>query len=130
MRDIQEAPETTLGLHYIVEFFDAQFLEDAAPVLQTMRRAAEASGAVVLNESIHDFGTGQGVTGVVMLAESHLSIHTWPEHGYAAIDIFMCGERAAPEVCLDHLRQFFKPGREDVTRLQRGVAPSKALQAG
>jgi len=124
MFDARVAPESALGMHYIIEFFGAQNLVDCAPVQTVLREAAERAGAVVLDENIHDFGTGQGVTGVVVLAESHISIHTWPEHDYAAIDIFMCGDRVAPEKSLEHMRAFFKPERESVSRLQRGLVPA------
>lgn len=128
MSDHMTAPGSTLGTHLIIEFFDAQHLHDGAPILRAMRQAAEAAGALVLNENIHDFGTGQGVTGVVMLAESHISIHTWPEHNYAALDVFMCGDTANPEICLNHLRDFFRPGRESVRRLKRGEADAVAVR--
>ena len=126
MFDARVAPESALGLHYIIEFFGARSLEDCEPVQTVLREAAELAGAVVLDENIHDFGEGQGVTGVVVLAESHISIHTWPEHNYAAIDVFMCGDRVAPERSLDHLRAFFQPESERVDRLQRGLAPAIA----
>lgn len=125
MFDAPVAPESALGMHYIIEFFGARNLVDCAPVLKALREAAELAGAVVLDENIHDFGTGQGVTGVVILAESHISIHTWPEHNYAAIDIFMCGDRVAPEKSLDHLRSVFQPEREKVDRLHRGLIPAQ-----
>ncbi|MEO9968517.1 MAG: adenosylmethionine decarboxylase [Hyphomonadaceae bacterium] len=125
MFDAPVAPESALGLHYIIEFFGARNLEDCAPVQTALRDAAELAGAVVLDENIHDFGEGQGVTGVVLLAESHISIHTWPEHNYAAIDIFMCGDRVAPEKSLEHLRDFFRPENESVNRLQRGLMPAQ-----
>jgi S-adenosylmethionine decarboxylase len=124
MFDARVAPESALGLHYIIEFFGARNLMDTGPVQCVLREAAEKAGAVVLDENVHDFGEGQGVTGVVVLAESHISIHTWPEHDYAAIDIFMCGDRVSPETSLDHLRAFFKPESESVSRLQRGLVPA------
>ena len=125
MFDARVAPQSALGVHYIIEFFGAQNLMDTAPVQTVLREAAERAGAVVLDENIHDFGEGQGVTGVVVLAESHISIHTWPEHDYAAIDIFMCGTRVSPETSLEHLRAFFKPESESVSRLQRGLVPAE-----
>jgi len=80
------------GLHAIVEHsgkisrFDCQQLEGL------LRRAAEAAGATILTSCFHDFGDGLGNTGVLVLAESHISVHTWPENNYAAIDIFVCSE--------------------------------------
>ncbi len=77
---------------------------------------------------MHDFGDRCGFTGVAVLAESHISIHTWPENDYAAIDIFMCGD-AEPMRSLDVLRQYFTPGREQVDILQRGNMAQFALAA-
>lgn len=66
-------------------------LTDPATLEQLLIAAAKAAGATVLSSHFHHFGSSQGVTGVVLLAESHISIHTWPESGFAALDIFMCG---------------------------------------
>ena len=115
-----------LGQHIIAEFYGARNLRDAAFLLKAMTRAAETAGAVVIDSKIHEFGVGQGVTGVVLLAESHISIHTWPEHDYAAIDIFMCGSKVAPELSLQHLRDVLAPKRDTVTILQRGEALASA----
>lgn len=108
------------GAHLIVEFYEARNLVDPEPVEDVLKRAAKAADAVVLGANIHDFGDRAGVTGVVLLEESHISIHTWPECGYAAIDVFMCGE-ARPEACVDVMRAYFLPAREEITRLTRGV---------
>ena len=75
--------------------------------------------ARVLSAHFHHFGEGAGVTGVVMLSESHISIHTWPEHGYAALDVFMCGA-ARPERALDSLRAALAPASVRVTVVDRG----------
>jgi S-adenosylmethionine decarboxylase len=80
------------GLHAIIEHsgeisgFDCQQLDDL------LRKAAEAAGATILTSRFHDFGDGLGNTGVLVLAESHISVHTWPENNYAAIDIFVCSK--------------------------------------
>ena len=83
-----------------------------------LRAAAEAAGAHVLHSHFHAFGSGLGVTGVVLLAESHISIHTWPEQEFAAVDIFMCGA-AAPQRALDVLRQALAPTHCRVRSVQR-----------
>lgn len=82
----------TLGRHLIAEFYDCdrQRLDDRAFVEAAITAAAEEVGATVLHVSAHRYAP-QGVTATVIIAESHLSIHTWPEHGYAAADIFTCG---------------------------------------
>jgi S-adenosylmethionine decarboxylase proenzyme len=83
---------TALGRHLLVEFTgcDAAALADLAGVTAAMLRAAEASGATIVTHSFHHFSP-HGVSGAVIIAESHLAIHTWPEHGFAAVDFFSCG---------------------------------------
>ncbi|WP_106746202.1 adenosylmethionine decarboxylase [Yoonia maritima] len=110
---------TVLGLHVIAEFFDAACLIDCEPAQQILHDSAVASGATVLEIKLHDFGDRTGFTGVALLAESHISIHTWPEHSYAAIDIFMCGD-VDPLCSLDVLRHYFAPKRETVQLVKRG----------
>jgi len=87
------------GRHCLIECFGAHASLGEADLEALLRRAARAGGAQVLSCHMHRFGAAQGVTGVALLAESHVTVHTWPERGYAAFDIFMCGgcdaERAA-----------------------------------
>ena len=87
------------GVHLLADLHgvDPALLRDAAFIDALLRRAAEAAGARILHGHFHVFGDGGGVTGVLLLAESHISIHTWPESGFAAADIFMCGA-ARPRV--------------------------------
>lgn len=82
----------TIGRHLIAEYYDCrrEILDDASSVRQAMLDAARAIGATVLGENFHQFDP-QGVSGTVVIAESHLSIHTWPENGYVAVDIYTCG---------------------------------------
>lgn len=75
----------------IIECFGAHARYDAATLEALLRRAAEAGGATVLSCHMHGFGRAGGVTGVALLAESHITVHTWPETNYAAFDVFMCG---------------------------------------
>jgi len=114
-----------LGQHLIAEFCGASCLVDGAKVDTVLRQAAEAANAVVLDVRTHNFGDREGFTGVALLAESHISIHTWPENAYAAIDIFMCGD-ADVSKSLDVLRDYFQPKTEKTTILERGLI---ALQA-
>lgn len=88
------------GHHLIADLQGATGLADAAHVERCLRDAAAAGGATVLEVRLHSFGPGQGVTGVALLAESHISIHTWPEYGSACIDIFLCGRRHDPDGAL------------------------------
>ena len=108
-----------LGQHVIAEFYGARALFECGDAVPILRKAAKASGAVVLDVNLHDFGDREGFTGVALLAESHISIHTWPEHGYAAIDIFMCGDCDVLKG-LEVLRSYFAPTSENVTILNRG----------
>ena len=79
------------GLHLLADLRGGPHLDDAAAVERALRAGARAAGATVLMGHVHPFPGAAGVTGVLLLAESHVSIHTWPEWGYAALDVFMCG---------------------------------------
>jgi S-adenosylmethionine decarboxylase len=90
------------GIHLIADLHDCgAALDNVALIDRTVRDAVAAVGATLIGMNLHHFGPGQGVTGVAVLAESHVSIHTWPEHRYAAIDIFLCGRRHDPALALD-----------------------------
>ncbi len=124
----KKVQESTLGQHVVSEFYGARNLtepRDAEPILA---QAAVTAGATVLDVTTHDFGDRAGFTGVALLAESHISIHTWPEHGYAAIDIFMCGA-ADPHKSLQVLRGFFAPSDEETHVLLRGTPARIAAHA-
>ncbi|MDQ8020356.1 MAG: adenosylmethionine decarboxylase [Moraxellaceae bacterium] len=88
---------TMLGQHILLDMsgVDTTLSCDTARIERLLRDAAAAAGATPIHAHFHPFGEGQGVTGVLLLKESHISIHTWPEHGYAAVDIFMCGTAQA-----------------------------------
>ena len=79
------------GRHILIESFGGHARLDAQALKRLLRRAAHAGGANVLSCHMHGFGTVGGVTGVALLAESHITVHTWPERTYAAFDVFMCG---------------------------------------
>lgn len=93
-------------------------LADAAAIEALLREAALAAGARILHGHFHTFGGG-GVTGVLLLAESHISIHTWPEAGFAAVDIFMCGA-ARPELALRAIQAGLRHARAEVRTVARG----------
>lgn len=107
------------GAHLIIDLFGAARLADLDHVEATLRRCVEASGATLLHIHLHHFEPNGGVSGVAVLAESHISIHTWPEHGYAALDVFMCGN-ANPDACVPVLREAFAPKRVAVSEILRG----------
>jgi S-adenosylmethionine decarboxylase len=108
------------GTHLLADMsgIAAELLTNCARIEQLLRDAADAAGAHVLHSHFHGFGEGQGVTGVVLLAESHISIHTWPEGGFAAADIFMCGA-SDPQRALSLLRQVLQPAGCGVTTIHR-----------
>ena len=101
-----------VGKHCILELYDCDQgkLNDEAFVRNTITSAAKLGGATLLNLITHRFEP-QGVTGLALLAESHISIHTWPEIGYAAVDVFTCGEHTMPELACQIMRKELKAGR-------------------
>jgi S-adenosylmethionine decarboxylase len=111
------------GAHLIVDLYEAERLGDVDHIEATLRRCVDAAGATLLHIHLHHFEPNGGVSGVAVLAESHISIHSWPERSYAALDIFMCGN-AEPDKCIPVLRQAFNPGRVAVSELLRGKSTS------
>ena len=112
----------SLGYHLILELegCSSAALDDRETVSRVMTEAVEASGATLIQPFFHQFSP-QGVSGVVIISESHFSIHTWPEYGYAAVDIFTCGDQIDMEVAVERLRRGF--GAEAVQKmlLTRGM---------
>jgi S-adenosylmethionine decarboxylase len=111
-----------LGIHLLIELWSCNREKiDNRKYLETiMAQAAEVAGATVLKIAFQDFNP-QGVSGVVVIAESHLTIHTWPEHGYAAVDIFTCGSSVDPWKATGFLRQELEAEDMQVRDFQRGV---------
>jgi len=107
------------GAHLIIDLYDAQRLDDIDHIEATLRQAVDAAQATLLHIHLHHFEPNGGVSGVAVLAESHISIHTWPENGYAALDVFMCGN-ANPDACVPVLREAFRPKNIAVSELLRG----------
>jgi len=106
------------GVHLIVDLHEAEGLDDIDLIETTLRRCVDAAGATLLHIHLHHFQPN-GVSGVAVLAESHISIHTWPDARYAALDVFMCG-KANPDACIPVLRAAFKAERVEVSELLRG----------
>jgi len=111
-----------LGRHLLIELQDCdkEVLNDLSFLRDAMVAAAIGCGAMVLGESFHHFNP-QGVSGVVVIAESHLSIHTWPEYGYAAADIFTCGTAVEPEKAAEALIEKLGAKNHSITEIQRGL---------
>ena len=113
------------GVHWLIDCHGvaAPLLADADALEALLREAASASDARVLSSHFHRFGPAReaGITGVVLLAESHITIHTWPEHGFAAIDLFLCGD-TRPERASSHIEKGLLPSRVVTTRADRGAS--------
>ncbi len=121
-----------LGLHLLLELKECnpQLLDDLSYVRSSLIRAAEDVGAHIVGESFHRF-TPQGVTGILSIAESHISIHTWPEYGYAAADIFTCGDSFQPRHAADALIKLFESRDSEVYEVERGrIFQPAAVAAG
>lgn len=108
------------SVHLLIDFWTDENLKDPIFIEKILRQAAAVAGANVLNVMLHKFGDEGGVTGVALLAESHMSIHTWPEIDFIALDVFMCGECNA-YAALDVFRAEFKPEKECVRDFKRGA---------
>ncbi|HWA89289.1 MAG TPA: adenosylmethionine decarboxylase [Rhizomicrobium sp.] len=111
---------TFAGSHLIIDLWEAEGLDDRDRIEQALIDAVNAAGATLLHIHLHTFSDGGGVSGVAVLAESHISVHTWPEKGYAAFDVFMCGD-AEPRKALGVFKAAFNPGRIVVGEHKRGV---------
>lgn len=112
---------TFAGRHLLIDLWGAQGLSDERRIEAALAAAVEACGATLLHLHVHRFGNG-GVSGVAVLAESHISIHTWPERGYAAIDIFMCGT-CNPHDAVPVLKSILAPESIQLSEQKRGVVP-------
>lgn len=108
-----------LGQHITIDIFDAANLTGVQNIEDMMVACANAANATILQTHLHPFETNDGVSGMIILAESHISIHTWPEFQFAAMDIFMCGD-AQPELCLPVIEQWLQPGDMVVNDITRG----------
>lgn len=107
------------GTHILLDLWGASYLDDITRIEQAMRDIVEACGATLLHIHLHHFSPSGGVSGVAVLAESHISVHTWPERDYAAFDVFMCGD-AQPENAIPVLKRAFYPRRLEVCEELRG----------
>jgi len=136
-RDIQNAPNASVhdeerkdyfierdgmryaGNHLLIDFWDAENLDDPAKIDATLCEAAVTAGATILHSHFHHFTPNGGVSGVIVLAESHISIHTWPEKNFAAVDVFMCGA-CDPHLSIPVMQRLFQAGRVEVDEQRRG----------
>lgn len=107
------------GAHLIIDLYGGTRLDDIDHMERTLVECVDAAGATLLHVHLHPFEPNGGISGVAVLAESHISVHSWPERDYAAFDVFMCG-KAQPERCIDVLRMAFDAQRLAVREILRG----------
>ena len=112
-------PLAHVGSHLILDLWEASGLDDAAAIEDALRGSAAAAGATLLHLHLHRFEPSGGISGVAVLAESHISIHTWPERGYAALDLFMCGN-CDPDKAVPVISRAFSPRYIVISELRRG----------
>ena len=113
-----------MGQHLLIECHGQHAMLGADELEDLMTRAAQASGATIIASHFHRFGGHGGITGVLMLAESHITVHTWPEEHYAAFDVFMCGD-AKPEKAAQVITDRFPDAEVSVKALSRGFSHGK-----
>ncbi|MBN2647944.1 MAG: adenosylmethionine decarboxylase [Thiotrichales bacterium] len=107
------------GTHLIIDLWGASNLDNLQIMEQALRKAVKEAKATLLHLHLHHFTPNGGISGVAVLAESHISVHSWPERDYAAFDVFMCGD-SEPEKAIDVLRDAFQPSEVQVDSLLRG----------
>ncbi len=108
------------GVHLLIEIWTSKSLTEPNRIRDIIIKAIKACGATMLGIDLHVFSPNGGVSGVAILQESHLSIHTWPEYKYAAIDIFVCGT-LNPHLAVPVLEEGFQPDRIEVHEIKRGI---------
>jgi len=111
-----------LGNHLLIELYDCDTnsINDVRKIEKLLLKSVKISGATALNSTFHKFSP-HGVSGIVVISESHFSIHTWPEYGYCALDIFTCGTEIKSEKALDFLKKELGVGSISVTEVKRGI---------
>ena len=110
--------QTHLGTHIIADLFRCRKIDDLTFVARSLKEAARICGATIIHAKFHRFSP-QGITGYILLAESHISIHTWPERGYAALDVFTCGLMDT-EKAVQYLAEKFEAQKVITRRIERG----------
>ncbi len=112
----------TLGRHILIEFYNCNEETMASPELieKYMNEAARIANATIVDSVFHHFNP-YGVSGAVIISESHLAIHTWPEYGYAAVDVFTCGDKINPWTAFDYLEKVFEADRSESVEIPRGM---------
>ena len=131
LRELEQGniQQMNLGQHVLAEFFecDPNILNSINSVEKHMVDAALECGATIVQKCFHMFNP-YGVSGVVIISESHLAIHTWPELGYAAVDLFTCGSSCDPMVAYEFLKKKFNSRQANYTELKRGIIDSETMK--
>lgn len=112
-------PKKYLGIHLIAEFWGGRIIEDRKKIREILIKAVKKANNTPLGILIHRFQP-QGLTGIVLLAESHIAIHSWPEFKYVAIDIYTCGNKANPMKALEYIKKQFRPKKSEIKKIKRG----------
>ncbi len=111
--------EEFAGIHLLLDLVEAKNIDDKATIEKALRDSAEAAGATLLHIHLHQF-TPNGISGVAVLAESHISFHSWPDRGFAALDVFMCGN-THPHKAIQIIQDAFQPKEMSVIEKLRGL---------
>ena len=111
-----------IGTHLIIELYGCSrdILRDVQLIREILINSAKLGNATILNDYFHKFGYEGGVTGIICISESHISIHTWPEYEYAALDIFTCSPKMDPEFIQEKILEALKPKRSVIKKINRG----------
>lgn len=110
-----------LGRHLVVELWGCQAnLNNPEEIRKALVEAVRQARATLIDVHVHRFNP-HGVSGIAVIAESHISLHTWPEHGYVALDVFTCGEKVLPEAAFEVFRDLFRPQRTHLIEIKRGI---------
>ncbi|MGY8663501.1 adenosylmethionine decarboxylase [Bradyrhizobium sp. UFLA05-109] len=109
------------GTHMLIDLWGAKNLDDPIIAEDAIRKAVRAASATLLHLHVHEFSPGHGVSAIALLAESHITLHTWPERSYAAADVFVCGN-SDPASAVPVLVEAFQPEKSDVRRFCRGAS--------
>lgn len=118
----QVTVDSPIGMHVILDLYecDPQILDDIEKVEEILTKAAELANATIIDKRFHKFSP-QGVSGVVVVSESHISIHTWPEHGYASVDVYTCGDHTMPVKASEYIIKELKCKNPTIVKLDRGL---------
>lgn len=119
-KDMTKAGLNAIGRHLLVEMKGCINLNDQSIIREMLKDAVNACKATLIDVEVHQFNP-YGVSGIAIIGESHLSIHTWPEFGYAAIDIFTCGSRVNPYDAIPVFKEVLKPKEVSVVEIRRGL---------